>query len=305
MADEQRLSKALGLFSLGLGAVQLVAPRRFAQSIGVQPTEARRTAAVRAVGAREVGAGVGLLARRRPAGWVWARVAGDAMDLALLGRAPNANGVRRDRVTAATAAVIGVTAVDLVTGVRMARNGKNGHHAEEQPLGNLKVSKAITVNRSPDEVYAYWRDFGNLPRFMDNVESVTTTGDGRSHWKVKAPLRGTVEWDAEIVEDRPGEMISWRSVENADVKNAGTVRFKPAPGGRGTEIHVELEYSPPGGPVGAAVAWLFGEEPSQQTREDLRRFKQVMETGEVVRSEATLDGSGPKQRAAQPAENAR
>ena len=305
MADEQRLSKALGLFSLGLGAVQLVAPRRFARSIGVQPTESRRTAAVRAVGARELGAGVGLLARRRPAGWVWARVAGDAMDLALLGRALNANGVKRDRVTAATAAVIGVTAVDLVTGVRLARNGKNGQHAEEQPLGDLKVSKAITVNRSPDEVYAFWRDFGNLPRFMDNVESVTATGEGRSHWKVKAPLGGTVEWDAEIVEDRPGEIISWRSLENADVKNAGTVRFEPAPGGRGTEIHVELEYSPPGGPVGAAIAWLFGEEPSQQTREDLRRFKQVMETGEVVRSEATLDGSGPKQRPAQPAETAR
>jgi uncharacterized membrane protein len=154
----------------------------------------------------------------------------------------------------------------------------------------MHVKKAITVNRSPDEVYRFWHDFQNLPRFMDHLESVKVTGDRRSHWKAKAPAGKTVEWDAEIVEDRPNELIAWRSVDGADVRNSGSVRFVPAPGGRGTEIRVELEYAPPGGVIGATIAKLFGEEPAQQVGSDLRRLKQVLETGEVVKSEATVHG---------------
>lgn len=165
----------------------------------------------------------------------------------------------------------------------------------------MHVKKTITVNRPPDEVYRYWHDFENLPNFMDHLESVRTTGEGRSHWKAKAPVGQTVEWDAEIVEDRANELIAWRSIEGADVDNKGSVRFKPAPAGQGTEVHVELEYSPPGGVIGAAVAKLFGEEPSQQIGSDLRAFKQVMETGEVVRSDASIHA---KPHPAQPAAEA-
>src|SRR5207237_3055072 len=123
------------------------------------------------------------------------------------------------------------------------------------------------------EVYDFWRNFGNLPRFMDHLESVQVTGDRRSHWKAKAPAGTTVEWDAETTENRPNELIAWRSVEGADVTNAGVVRFVAAPGGRGTEIHVDLRYEPPAGKLGKLVAKLFGEEPSQQVEGDLRRFK--------------------------------
>jgi uncharacterized membrane protein len=154
----------------------------------------------------------------------------------------------------------------------------------------MDVRKAITVNRPLEETYRFWRDFQNLPRFMRHLESVQVTGDGHSHWRAKAPAGKTVEWDAVIVDDQPNRRIAWRSLPGADVENAGDVRFEPAPGGRGTEVHVELRYDPPAGALGALVAKLFGEEPAQQVQDDLRRFKQVLETGMVAESEATLHG---------------
>jgi uncharacterized membrane protein len=161
----------------------------------------------------------------------------------------------------------------------------------------MNVTRAITVRREPKEVYAFWRDFENL------------LGTGRSHWVAKAPGGRSVEWDAEIVEDRPNERISWRTVgTDDDIRHTGSVAFRDAPGHRGTEVHVRLSYDPPGGKVGAMVAKLFGEEPGQQIADDLRRFKQVMETGEVVRSEASPEGVGQgirRQEAAQPNDESR
>jgi uncharacterized membrane protein len=157
----------------------------------------------------------------------------------------------------------------------------------------MRVSKAITVRRPRSEVYAFWRDFENLPRFMYHLEFVENLGSGRSHWVARAPAGRTVEWDAEVVEDRPDEQISWRTVgDDTDVRHSGTVYFIPAPGDRGTEVHVRLDYDPPGGKAAQLVARLFGEEPAQQLNDDLRRFKQVMEVGEVVRSEASPEGTG-------------
>ena len=150
---------------------------------------------------------------------------------------------------------------------------------------------AITINASPDAVYAAWRDFEQLPRFMYHLESVTTTDERRSHWVAKAPVGTTVEWDAEITDDVPGERIAWRSLEGASVENSGSIRFAPAPGGQGTEVYVEVNYSPPGGKLGSAVAKLFGEEPNQQITDDLRRFKQIVETGEIARSDGSPLGS--------------
>jgi uncharacterized membrane protein len=152
----------------------------------------------------------------------------------------------------------------------------------------MQVREAVTVLRPLDEVYNFWLDFENLPRFMSHLESVRVTGNGRSHWKSKGPAGSHVEWDAEVVDAVPNEMISWRSVENADIANSGSVTFVEAPGDRGTEVHVSLSYDPPGGGVGKMVAKLFGEEPGQQVRSDLKRFKQVMETGEVVHSDSSI-----------------
>jgi uncharacterized membrane protein len=159
------------------------------------------------------------------------------------------------------------------------------------PAGKgIKVEKSVTVNKSPEELYRFWRNFENLPRFMNHLESVKDTGGDRSHWVAKAPAGKTVEWDAEIYNEKENELIAWRSLEGADVDNAGSVRFEPATGGRGTIVRVTLKYDPPGGPLGALVAKLFGEEPSQQIEEDLRRFKQVMETGETATTEGQSSG---------------
>jgi uncharacterized membrane protein len=156
--------------------------------------------------------------------------------------------------------------------------------------GAVHVEKTITIEKSPADLYQFWHNFENLPRFMDNLDSVTTSGDGRSHWVAKAPLGSHVEWDAEVTGDQENERIAWSSVAEADVQNAGEVRFVPAPGGRGTEVHVSLDYKPPGGKAGAMVAKLFGDEPGQQVGADLRRLKQILETGEVATPEGQPSG---------------
>jgi uncharacterized membrane protein len=159
------------------------------------------------------------------------------------------------------------------------------------PAGHgVKVEKSVTVNRPPEEVYRFWRDFQNLPRFMNHLESVSDLGSGRSHWVAKAPAGKTVEWDAEVYNEKENELIAWRSLEGADVDNAGSVRFEPAPEGRGTTVRVTLKYDPPAGKLGSLVAKLWGEEPSQQIEEDLRRFKQVMEAGEIPTTEGQSSG---------------
>jgi uncharacterized membrane protein len=155
----------------------------------------------------------------------------------------------------------------------------------------MEARSAATINASPDTVYAAWRDVTRLPQFMDHLEAVTGTDDRRSHWVAKAPAGTKVEWDAEITEDVPGERIAWRSLAGASVENSGVVEFVAGPGGRGTEVHVAVEYSPPGGALGSAVAKLFGEEPSQQVSDDLRRFKQLVETGEIARSDGAPLGT--------------
>lgn len=151
----------------------------------------------------------------------------------------------------------------------------------------VKVEKSITVNRTPEELFRFWRNFENLPRVMSHLEAVQVTGGNRSHWVAKAPAGTNVEWDAEVYNEKENELIAWRSLEGADVDNAGSVHFTPSTTGRGTELRVVLKYDPPGGKIGAAVAKLFGEEPDQQLDEDLRRFKTMMESGEVPAGAAT------------------
>jgi len=157
--------------------------------------------------------------------------------------------------------------------------GINTADRDQQP--GIHVERTVTVNLTPEEAYTFWRNFENLPVFMDHLESVTTLDEGRSRWVAKAPMGRTVEWEAEITEDRPNELIAWRSLPGSTVANSGQVAFKPSSSGFGTEVSVSLDYSPPGGFLGAVVAKIFGEEPQQQINDDLRHFKQIMETGEI------------------------
>lgn len=156
-------------------------------------------------------------------------------------------------------------------------NTAGGATASSKPIF---VEHSIVIDRPAQEVYAYWRNLSNLPKIMSHLESVTELDERRSKWVAKAPLGTHVEWEAEIVNDKPGERIGWHSLPGATVDNAGSVQFESLPGGS-TRVHVALSYRPPAGALGAAVAKLFGEEPSQQIADDLQNFKTAFESGQA------------------------
>lgn len=188
-----------------------------------------------------------------------------------------------------------------VAGSSLFYRGKTGHSRVYNVLGinrahnsngnAVEVEKAVTVNRPPQDVYNYWRNLENLANFMENVESVKYLGNGRSHWVVKTPLGTRVEWDAEVTKEIENEEISWHSVPAADIENEGTVRFKEAPGGSGTEVTLRIRYYPPAGAAGAAAGKLLGAIVNQQVANDLKRLKQVMETGEQPAAAGQPSGS--------------
>jgi uncharacterized membrane protein len=304
-SNAQRRARGLGWFSIGLGLAQIGAPRALARLIGISDDDETRNTMF-ALGLREITSGIGILSSPRAPGWVWTRVGGDLMDLALLGKAMSDNENDRNRLAAATAAVAGVTVVDFLTGQQLSQQGGNGSEQRangsrmvqqsRQSFSGVHVTQSLTIKRPRNEVYGFWHNFENLPRFMAHLESVQVLENNRSRWKAKSPAGTTVEWEAETIEDRPNELIVWRSLPDATIPNYGLVRFKDAPGNRGTEIHVDLRYQPPGGKLGSLIAKLFGEEPEQQVKGDLRRFKQVMETGEIVHSDSSIhSGMHPAQ----------
>lgn len=185
-------------------------------------------------------------------------------------------------------------ALMAIAGSGLAYKAATSEGGIKEALGvnkEIKVEKTVTINKPADELYRFWHNFEQLPTFMKHLKSVKVIDNKRSHWVANAPLGANVEWDAEIIEDRENEFISWASVEGADVDNSGFVRFKPAPGDRGTEVKVVIEYAPPGGALTAAVAKLFGEEPEQQIGDELRRFKMLMEAGEIATTEGQPKGS--------------
>lgn len=202
------------------------------------------------------------------------------MDLTMLGRAlAGHRGAGRGRTMAVTAVVAGITAADVTAALRSQKAG-----------GPVEAMASVTVRRPRAEVYDFWRGLHNLPRFMAHLQDVQVTDDRHSHWVARAPLGRAVEWDAEITEEVHGERVGWASSADATVPNEGTVRFRDAPGDRGTEVHVTLRYGPAAGSAGRVVARLAGEEPRQQLADDLRRLKQLLETGEVIRSDGAPEG---------------
>lgn len=196
----------------------------------------------------------------------------------------------------------------------MIYRGLTGHCVMYQMLGinraeasgheGILVERAVTVNRPRAELYRMWRDFEHLPRFMDHLESVRVedADSGRSHWVAKGPFGRKVEWDAEVIEERENELLVWKSLPGSLVESMGRVEFVEAPGGRGTIVHVSMQYNPPAGSLGAAFAKLFGEEPGTQVKEDLRHFKQIMETGEIptVEGQSSGQGTGTQETAKRP-----
>jgi uncharacterized membrane protein len=154
----------------------------------------------------------------------------------------------------------------------------------------VKVEHSVTVKAPASELYAFWRDPANLPRVLEFVESVEMLSDTTARWRVRGPAGKSIEWDAEIINEIPNELLAWKSVGDADVPNAGSLHFRPAPNGRGTEVKIVFEYEPPAGHLGAWLAKLVKEDPSAQVRDALRRFKQLVETGEIVLTEGQTSG---------------
>src|SRR5579884_1210702 len=217
--DEKRVAQGLGWLSIGLGLAEVAAPGLLAALMGTK----KRPFLMTLFGVREITAGAGLLTSQDPAPWLWSRVVGDMMDLSALGVALLAQRKTRLRTLAATAAVAGVTALDLVC-------------AQKASARPLRIQKVISINRSPEEAYRFWRQFEQYPKFMKRVSSVQPQGERRLHWVAQGPAGKRLEWDAEIVDDRPNELIQWRSAGSSRLGHCGNVRFDRAPGGRGTVV---------------------------------------------------------------------
>jgi uncharacterized membrane protein len=284
--NERKIACALGWFSIGLGVAELLAPRRLSKSIGASGDHAALT---RVLGLREITSGIGILTHQpRPAGWLWSRVVGDVMDLALLGAAFGGSRAKRSRLAVATAAVAGVTVADILAS-RQTSERKNGQ-SNWSESGVVHFKKSIIINRPAEELFRFWRNFENLTRIMDHVKSIHTTGEKTSHWIVTGPAGTEVEWDAEIINETPNELIAWQTKEGSDLHHSGTIRFEQAHGKRGTLVTVQMQYCPPGGTLGSTVAKLFGKAPEQQIGSELRPFKQLMETGEISTTEGQPAG---------------
>jgi uncharacterized membrane protein len=274
------LARGLGWFSIGLGLAELVATDFLARMVGL-PDRGRNRGLLRAFGAREVASGIGILANPADAGWVWSRVAGDAMDLGCLWSALGSRGADRKRVLASLGAVAGMAGLDVYCASRLGTREGAGEHRR-----SIEVREATIVAAPAATLYAFWRDFRNLPRFMEHLLAVEIVDERRSRWTAAGPDGSSAEWEAEIVEDQPNRFIAWRSTGATEVDNRGTVTFAADPGGQSTEVRIELRYAPPGGRLGRVVATLMGDDPARQVRTDLRTLRRLIEAGEPLGSEA-------------------
>jgi uncharacterized membrane protein len=279
----QRLTNGIGWFSIGLGAAEVLTPGLVAKIIGVRNRPKNR-AVLRLYGLREIAAGVGILTQPRPAGWLWARVAGDAVDLSSLASAAKEPRNDRTRVGLGMASVIGVTALDVYCAQQLSSETGDGASARKDM--SVRVVRTIIVDRPADDAYRFWHNFENLPRIMTYLESVRYMGERRTHWIAKGPAETLIEWDAEIVADEPNRLIAWRTVEGATFEHSGSVRFERAPGDRGTLVRLELDFSRNRSValLGRVLQMGLG----TRVMRDLRNFKQVLEVGEITHSEASI-----------------
>jgi len=269
---DRQLGLALGWFSVGLGLLQILAPRGIGRAMGV----GHHPVIMRLCGLRELASGVGLLSERSPAAFAWSRVAGDALNLVLLRSALRSPGSSKAKIAAAATLMASVTAIDIFASQQMTRS------ALARPKEPLRSKLAISIAATPEKLYAFWRNVENLPKFMQNVVSVTAVTPLQSHWVANAPAGTQIEWDSEIVDDQPNKLIAWRTLPDSDFAHHGIVSFEPEPAGTGTTIHVDLYYRAPGGAFGIGLARILGEDPGSHLMQTLRRLKQLVETGAVV-----------------------
>lgn len=264
-----RMAQGLGWYSIGMGLGALLVPGLVRRLAGLRHGS---SLLMRLMGARELGTGIALLGSRKPVAALDARILGDVADLIALGVAfaRPANGPNRLLASAVTK--LGVTALDLI-----ARHDLAGHHDRQQRVAMVtSVHRAITIDASPEALYAFWRDLPAMPRIMEHLRSVQRIDAVRSRWTAVGPAGMTLSWESEIIDDRPGELISWITLEGP-LESAGVVRFRPSRDRRGTEVVVDMKYHVLGRGLGQAAATLFGLEPGVELERGLVRLKQLFE----------------------------
>jgi uncharacterized membrane protein len=275
----QQLANGLGWFSIGLGLAEIATPNLVANLIGVRHDSKTRKV-LRFYGARELAAGLGILSKSNPSGWLWARVAGDVLDISSVCKAITADGNDRGKSLATAAALVGVTLADVYCAKQL--SGGNGNSQSRTSATN-SITASIIIARDRNEIYGFWRDFSRLPEIFDRLDSVRTFDNRHSHWKLALPMGRSLEWDAEIIDDQPNSRIAWRSISSS-AAHSGEVRFEPATGGRGTKVRVEIR--PEG--VGTTLGKLFGLVPEQHVKIALHNLKQLLEIGEIAKSDASI-----------------
>jgi uncharacterized membrane protein len=269
-----RLAQGLGLFSIGLGVAELIVPRVVKRAIG---SRGEGTRTVRAFGAREVTSGLAVLGSRDPVRALDARLIGDFIDLVALGIAFARPSNGRRRLVMAAGAVLGATALDLMARRRLAADPNRAVRVGQR----TRIGKAVTINVEPQEVYLFWRGLEGLSAVFPHLGRVEEIDADRSRWVAEGPAKTKLTWFAEIIDDDPGRMLAWTS-EGGPFSSDGVVHFLPAPGGRGTELVVEMEYHVLGGGIGRAASLAMGLEPGVELEKGLRRLKQLFEVGEVM-----------------------
>lgn len=281
----QKLQRALGWFSVGLGVAEIIAPRRVARMIGAGSRD--HSLLIQLCGARELASGLALLSRRAPAKATLSRVAGDAIDLGLLGSALREPDARVGRLAAATVAVLGVTALDTYAAKQQAALSlDSGEEQTPEP-----ITASVAVNAPPEKLYAAWKDLQQLPRFMPYLESVTPLDGRRSHWVAKGANGAVIEWDAQITQDDGNSRLGWETLPGSQYPHRGSVTFTPLGKDRGTRVFVEWIPDEASGMFATAMARLIGENPQLRITQGLRAFKQWIETGEVATTRGQSTGN--------------
>jgi uncharacterized membrane protein len=288
--NRELLVRGLGYFSVGIGLAEVAATQKLAESIGIADVP---RGVMRTLGIREIANGVGILAAPREPRWMWSRVAGDAIDLSLLLLAFVSPRTSRKRLTGALAAVAGVTLLDALCARLLSRQPYRRVSRKWLTDGRgLRVQKSISINSSPADLYRFCRELSNVPRIATFVESVMENGERQLRWRVRGPDGGPIERVIQIVEDRPNELISWRSSDSAPIEHSGSIRFSPGPDGRGTIVRVEMLRRPVRPGIGASLQ-IFASRADFQLSEALRRLKALMETGEIPTTEGQPSGRPP------------
>ena len=272
IVEREKIADSLGWFSIGLGLGEVTAARRVGRFLGIE----HRAGLLRAYGVREIATGIGILTLRRRAPGLWARVGGDALDLATLGSALLHGNPKRGNVGAAIGAVAAITALDVVAAQRLGSQPTSG-----AATGAIEIKRTISIGKSAEGLYRVWREPQALPTLMKGFAEITPLDADRARWKLRAPLGRTLEWETQIVEDRPSELVRWESLPGASLPHQGSISFRPAPDGWGTEATLCFHFEPPPGPLGGVAALLPDAVPAIAVGTVLRRFKSLAETGEI------------------------